>query len=252
MPKFIGIAGDFMKEKAIDRRVNALCIFFTAVVVAVLMLGMASGYMLAVKNGWGFLTLLIAVAVIVPTIKYTTKQFDSQIRLSRIEENGADGERDFLKHLKDLPDTYTVVCDLDFADSYGNIDHLIVGPTGVFAIDVKNWKGTVTPDGKGELMLNNKPTDKPQVRYFTRRTMDLKDRLKVLTKLEPYVQCVFAFLHTHVDAKWGATGSVHCIRANQIVDYITRFRANKPLSPADILRIVSATKSLKENAVQVG
>ena len=136
-----------------------------------------------------------------------------------------------------------------FADSYGNIDRLVIGPTGVFSIDVKDWNGTVASDGRGELLLNGKPTDKPQVRYFTRRTMDLKDRIKALSRLEPYVQCVFAFLHTHVDAKWGTTGAVHCIRAEQIVDYVTKHRANNPLPPADLARLVSAAKSLKENAV---
>lgn len=252
MAKFIGTAGDFMKEKALNRRLNVILAFFMVFAAGVFILGWISGYM------WGSRTLLSGVLVIVafvfamPAFKVFGRQFDKQLRLSRAEENGADGERDFVKYLKNLPDTYTVVSDLDFADSYGNIDHLIIGPTGVFSIDVKNWKGTVTPDGKGELLLNGKPTDKPQCRYFTRRTMDFKERLKALTKLEPYVQCVFAFLHTHVEAKWGTTGAVHCIRADQISDYVTKFRANNLLTPTDIPRLVSAAKSLKENAVTSG
>ncbi len=241
-----------MKEKALDRRVNALFAFFLALLLAALAVGWFSGYMWASRSLWSFALLLIAVGVIVLGVKRLGKQFDKQLRLSRAEENGADGERDFVKYLKDLPDTYTVVSDLDFADSFGNIDHLIIGPTGVFAIDVKAWKGTVTSDGKGELMSNGKSTDKPQVRYFTRRTMDLKDRIKALTKLEPYIQCVFAFMHTHVDAKWGTTGAVHCIRAEQIVDYVTKARVKTPIPPADLPRLISAAKSLKENAVTAG
>lgn len=241
-----------MKEKALNRRLNALFVFFLALLLAALAIGWFSGYMWASRSLWSFALLIIAFGVIALGVKHLNKLSDLQLRESRKEENGADGERDFVKYLKDLPDTYTVICDLDFADSYGNIDHLIIGPTGVFAIDVKTWKGTVTADGKGELMQNGKPTDKPQVRYFTRRTMDLKERLKALTKIDPYVQCVFAFLHTHVEAKWGTTGAVHCIRAEQITDYVTKFRANNPLPPADIPRLVSAANSLKENAVQAG
>jgi len=250
MANFIGIAGDFMKEKALNRRLNALMAFFLALMLAMFVLGWASGYMWGHRGLWTSILFIVAVAIAVPGFKRLEKLFDKQLRLSRIEEKGADGERDFIKNLKDLPDTYTVVSDLDFADSYGNIDHLIIGPTGVFAIDVKDWKGTVASDGKGELLLNGRPTDKPQVRYFTRRTMDLRDRLKALTKLEPYIQCVFAFMHTHVEAKWGATGNLNCIRADQISDYVTKFRANNPIPPADIPRLISAAKSLKENAVQ--
>lgn len=250
MAKFIGTAGKHMKEKALNHRLNTIVGFFAGMLLITLILGMAIGYMWASRSIWGTVILVLVVVMSVPAIKFLDRLSDKQIRESRKEEKGADGERDFIKYLADLPDTYTVVSDLDFADSYGNIDHLIIGPTGVFAIDVKDWKGTVASDGKGELLLNGKPTDKPQIRCFTRRTMDLKERVKALTRLDPYIQCVFAFMHTHVEAKWGTTGAAHCIRAEQIVDYVTKLRANNPLTPSDLSRLVSAAKSLKENAVQ--
>lgn len=249
MAKFIGTAGGYMKDKALDRRTRAIAVLFTAMLLIVFGVGWFAGYCWKGKTLWNILLLLGVALAAAFAFKFFEKQFDKELRNSRKEENGADGERDFVKYLKDLPDTYTVVSDLDFADSYGNIDHLVIGPTGVFSIDVKTWSGTVASDGNGELLLNGKPIDKPQVRYFTRRTMDFKERLKALTKLEPYVQCVFAFLHTHVDAKWGTTGAVHCIRAEQIVDYITKARAKTPLPPTDIPRLISAAKSLKENAI---
>lgn len=250
MPKFIGTAGKYMKEKALNHRLNAILELFIVSAAGMFFLGWFSGYVWGSRTLLGGVLAIVAFVVAIPAFKAFGRQFDKQLRLSRAEENGADGERDFVKYLKDLPDTYTVVSDLDFADSYGNIDHLIIGPTGVFAIDVKDWKGTVASDGKGELLLNGKPTDKPQIRYFTRRTMDLKERVKALTRLDPYIQCVFAFMHTHVEAKWGTTGAAHCIRAEQIVDYVTKLRANNPLTPSDLSRLVSAAKSLKENAVQ--
>ena len=43
---------------------------------------------------------------------------------------------------------------------------LVVGPTGVFVLDTKAWRGVVTSDGKGELLLNGQPTDKPYIRQF--------------------------------------------------------------------------------------
>ncbi len=82
--------------------------------------------------------------------------------------------------------------------------------------------------------------------------MKFKDSIKALTNLDLYIQCVCAFLHTRVDAKWGSTGAVNCIRADQIVDYVTKARATNPIPPAHLARLVSAAKSLKENAPQAG
>jgi hypothetical protein len=247
MPKFIGLAGDFQKEKAFNRRLNAMMAFFILFAVTTFVLGWVSGFIWGRRSLWSYLLAFIAFAVAVPAYKLFEKLFDKQIRTARLEEVGADGEREFLKFLKDLPDTYTVISDLDFADSYGNIDHLIIGPTGVFAIDVKSWRGTVTSDGKGELLLNANPTDKPQVKYFTRRVMDLRSRLNALTKLEPFVQCLFVFTHTHIKAKWGTTGHVHCISGEQIDEYITGFRGAKPIPPADIPRLIAGAKALKDS-----
>jgi hypothetical protein len=76
--------------------------------------------------------------------------------------------------------------------------------------------------------------------------MDLKDRLRALTKLDPYIQCLFVFPHTRVDANWGTTGSVHCIRMEQVTAYIAKGRGGKPLAAEDVNRIVSAAKALRE------
>lgn len=173
---------------------------------------------------------------------------EKQIRLARTDETGASGEREIIDYLKGLPDTFTIVSDLDFADSYGNIDHLVIGPTGAYAIDVKNWKGTVTSDGKGELLLNGRPTDKPQVRYFTRRTMELKERLNALTRLDPYIRALFVFPRTHIQAKWGTTGAVHCIHADQLVEYIQNGKGTQCLSAEAIPRLVAAAEALQRLA----
>ena len=239
MANFIGIAGDYQKEKAINRRLNAALVVFMSICGIFFFLG----FIAAKSSIWWF---LLAVAVLVPTYKLVERFMDKQIRIARTEEDGADGEKEIIPYLKQLPDTFTVVCDLDFADSYGNIDHLIIGPTGIFSIDVKNWKGTVIADGKGELLVNGRPTDKRHIRNFTARTMDLRSRLDALTKLDPFIQCVFVFPHTHLQAKWGSTGYVHCIHADQLVDYITQGKAGKPITPANLPRFISAAKALKE------
>jgi hypothetical protein len=241
MVKFIGQAGEFQKERSVNLRMNAILIFILLMLVVFFALGFISAKM---SLWWS----LLAAVTAVPVYKISGKLFDKQIRMARLDESGAAGELEILPYLKELPDSFTVVCDLNFADSFGNIDHLVIGPSGVFAIDVKNWRGTVSADGQGELLFNGQPTSKPQVRAFTRRVMDLKERLKALTKLAPFIQGIFVFPRTRVEAKWGATGAVHCIRIEQVVDYITKYRGPNPPSTVDISSLVLATEALKKLA----
>jgi Nuclease-related domain len=57
---------------------------------------------------------------------------------------GADGERRTARLLDRLTrDGYVVFHDLALPGSPANVDHLVIGPTGVFVIDSKQWTGSV-------------------------------------------------------------------------------------------------------------
>lgn len=59
-------------------------------------------------------------------------------------ERGADGEDATARALAALPPEYVVLHDLRWPGRQrANIDHVVVGPTGVFVVDSKNWSGTV-------------------------------------------------------------------------------------------------------------
>ena len=238
MAKFIGTAGYFQDERAIKRRERALL----ALIAVLAICEFTIGYFVGSRS-----VFLVAVAVLflVLMMRLFFRHFDKEIRRARIDETGASGERSIIPYLRKLPDTYTVLSDLEFADSYGNIDHLVVGPTGVFSIDVKNWKGNVAADGRGELLLNGKPTDKPQVRAFTARTMDLKQRLNAVIRLDPYIQCLFVFPHTYIEARWGTTGTVLCVDAENLVDLIIKPNPSRALKAGNVARLVDGAKALK-------
>ena len=54
---------------------------------------------------------------------------------------GAEGEATVGYRLSGLSDDYRVINDL--STPFGNIDHVVVGPTGVFLLDTKNWRGNL-------------------------------------------------------------------------------------------------------------
>lgn len=58
-------------------------------------------------------------------------------------EAGVEGELRTAAHLLDLPSTWTVLHSRDVPGSNADIDHLAVGPAGVFLIDTKDWTGTI-------------------------------------------------------------------------------------------------------------
>lgn len=61
---------------------------------------------------------------------------------------GAEGERKTGKILDRLPDGWHVFHDLPMPGGRGNVDHVVVGPAGVFTVETKNYaNGVVIKDG---------------------------------------------------------------------------------------------------------
>jgi len=59
-------------------------------------------------------------------------------------EKGAVGEVAVARVLGDLSAEFVVLHDLSIPGSNANVDHLVIGPTGVFMIDAKCWSGRLT------------------------------------------------------------------------------------------------------------
>ncbi len=54
---------------------------------------------------------------------------------------GIKGEFIVAEYLNQLPEDYFVFNDVKFPGSYGNLDHVVVGPTGIYVIETKNYGG---------------------------------------------------------------------------------------------------------------
>jgi hypothetical protein len=70
-------------------------------------------------------------------------------RSAALWERGAEGEEAVAAALAQLPsETWTVFHDVKWPGRrYANVDHIVVGPPGVFVIDAKNWSGQVAVKG---------------------------------------------------------------------------------------------------------
>ena len=80
---------------------------------------------------------------------------------ARTWQRGAHGERHTARLLDRLTrDGYVVFHDLAVPDSPANVDHLVIGPTGVFVIDSKQWTGSVHQGADGLAWHNHYRLDR--------------------------------------------------------------------------------------------
>jgi Nuclease-related domain len=80
---------------------------------------------------------------------------------ARTWQRGAQGERHTAHLLRRLArDGYMVFHDLAVPGSDANVDHLVIGPTGVFVIDTKQWTGSVHQGTDGLVWHNHYRLDR--------------------------------------------------------------------------------------------
>ena len=81
-------------------------------------------------------------------------------RRAEMFERGAEGESATAGVLSMLPADWTVIHDVRWPSRrLANIDHVVVGPGGIFVIDSKNWSGEVTVKN-GHLRQNRRSREK--------------------------------------------------------------------------------------------
>ncbi|WP_273000884.1 nuclease-related domain-containing protein [Hydrogenibacillus schlegelii] len=112
---------------------------------------------------------------------------------------GARGEERVETILSTLPDTYDVFHDLPCP--VGNIDHIVVGPTGIFVIETKSHRGEITVSSDGSLLRDGRPLEKNVVSQVWRQTMWLKEilesRLGHSVFIHPFLVFVNGFVQVY-------------------------------------------------------
>jgi hypothetical protein len=248
MARVLGQSGRYVSQQAVKGFRTMLVVTLCTVCVLSVSSGLLIG--LSIRSArfspWFSLTAsVILLLVVIVVSRWSSRKLQTLEKQRMDMRRGATGETAVAVTLGDFPDNFYVIHDV--TTPCGNLDHVVVGPTGVFVIDTKNWRGAVTADGKGELLLNGQPTDKPFVKSFVARIMGVKERVRVLApRLDPYFQAVFVFTSARVNANWGTTGSVHCLRDEQLYEYIVEKSFGRKLDVREAERISRAFLGLAQ------
>jgi hypothetical protein len=130
---------------------------------------------------------------------------------ARTWQRGAHGERRTARLLDRLTrDGYVVFHDLAVPGSPANVDHLVIGPTGVFIIDSKQWTGSVQQGADGLVWHNHYPLD----RALETVGWEAQQISRVLGSRAAALLCVHG-AHVHgggVDAQGVAIVPAHLLR----------------------------------------
>jgi hypothetical protein len=245
MAQVFGNSGRNAAEESHKRTKRMLTYGFCGIAALALLGGYAFGAALPIR-GFGLARVLFFDAVLLVAIvliaKWATGNVDAMDRDRMFWRKGAVGEALVAQTLSELSADFVVINDV--SKRFGNIDHVVIGPTGVYVIDAKNWTGSVRADGQGELLLNEKPVPKPAVKALLGSVMDFQGKVKALTETDYFVRGLIVFPNAYVEANYGSTRQIHCLRNELLVEYLQNQTFSRRLAATDVNKIKRATLQL--------
>jgi hypothetical protein len=205
------------------------------------------GILWGIQRGYGSLAWSGVLAVCVATIWLQRRVWREAIAYSGGVGSwmkGAQGELRAHTVLADLPDEFAVFHDYHPVGGTGvrakwNVDHLVVGPTGVFVLETKNYSRTrvprATPGSRQEA----------NVRQARANAVNLKERLKLWSHGDlgnVFVVPVLVYVQHGAFVETTREKDVHVIPARWLLGEVTN-RAEKHLDMDQAGRIVAALYS---------
>ena len=176
---------------------------------------------------------LLGVCLLVLSLVYVL--WSLMIGLRHVERyfKGARGEEKVSGILESLPDAYHVFN--DFTVGRKHIDHVVVGPSGVFAVETKFWRGKVTIED-GHILLDGQLPDRSPIAQTIREATLVRS---ALTKAgwEGAVIPVLAFASDSFVAHRANLKGAVVINSNELKASFGTDRVVIP--PAELDRLVS-------------
>lgn len=243
-----GTAGKSAFQIAAKKREKALSIMLIVIMIITVCLGAIWGATLW-KSAWISCAAILILVGLLVCGRWLLRKFELHVeesfRESRLWRRGYEGERVVGELLESsLPDTFHVFNDVHFPGRKANIDHIVIGPSGIFVLDTKNWRGTVSwsEDGK-TLLVNGEPDKHNTVNSALSAALDVRDKLLTLTNKEYFVKAILVFPLAKVSPKFNTTVEL------QQDDYLINKRLNyndkrTMLSEGDVKTAVQALKAL--------
>jgi hypothetical protein len=236
MAQQCGTAGDSVRKMAFDRYVT-LALTLAAMAVLSLVLLSAVGAK-TLFGPWGFAIVALAAG----SMKLLMRKAKWTRMRAKHADRGAEAEEKVAIRLNALPDGYYGFHDISFSGF--NVDHIVVGPGGIFVVETKSHRGKITANGDS-LLLNGKAPIKDFIKQTWSQTYQVRELLKEQIPGELPIKPILCFTNAFISVRGPVKGIVI---AN--ISYLNKYllRQRRAMKDAEIKLVVEflRLKMLKE------
>jgi hypothetical protein len=171
---------------------------------------------------FSFIPSLFCIAVLLSLFAVVKKYIDTSLPMAYRYRNGAHGEEVVKKILNELPDEYTVIADVRVPSTRNNVDFVVIGPTGIFVLEVKNVRGEVTVEEEkilenGRLLQHHDVLEQVRKEYWGVHGL-LEKKIGNGFFVVPILVFANNKVHMHLPSKIREIHMVHC---SDVVGFIT-------------------------------
>jgi hypothetical protein len=165
---------------------------------------------------------------------------------------GIEGETQTVNALKNLGEGYYLINDVSLPQIEGNIDHILLGPEGIFVIESKNFEGDLRCEG--DVWYQYKPSwrrwteieIKSPSKQVKRNAIKLKKFIEsqnIFNKpLRPWVHGIVVFTNPNVKLKLKNI-TVPVLKIKELYAFIKNQKSDIHLSQAEVKAIAEAILS---------
>lgn len=183
---------------------------------------------------------IILSVVVIAIFKLIDQKEWQLINLARKYRQGLEGEALVANELKKLPDGYVVIQDVKLPNTKTNIDFVVLGANGIFAIEVKSHSGNITYDGK-RLLLNGYKSKFNFLSQAHTESVTLTEYLQANVDRSLYAIPILVFSSPEAIMKFGRVpvDGVVIIKIDWLVEHITEYIAPVKLPAQFIVQVVN-------------
>jgi hypothetical protein len=179
-------------------------------------------------DGIGFVMSLIMLGL----FRYYQRKYN-------IYKGGRQGEKAVINTLtKSLNDDYYIINGAYLKDRGGDIDHIVLGPSGIYVLETKNWSGKIICNGDqwqrpGKTIKGNPSL---QVKRNTQKVKKLIDNSHTIRDSNLWIEGLIVFTNTNADLNI-SNPTVTILKLHQLSQHIKN-QENNRLTKDQIQKIV--------------
>ncbi len=211
--KILKLSGTYLKRKAYQHLIlGTLCLFVLVVIF------LTTDPILPLYIDLGRYDNTRAFAMIVPLIGMLIFY-----RLHRSYQKGFEGEKQVTKVLSStLSDDYFLINDVQLvAGKKGNIDHIVLGPTGIFVLETKNYRGKIVCYEDSWTRIGQNPYK--QARRNASTVYKVIKASGILASKPPWIKAVAVFANKKVELdRRKAPSNPEVLKIDELTNYITQ------------------------------